>query len=513
MIINFICFFSVSFCTYLVPFAEEGPDAHVDSPDSSSTKDETSPEAVVTSPGASSDNAEVVRAADEQKETKELTSPGGLRSVKDQFEGGNVSNVEVKKMMDDEVIRPTAIQNEQAAPEGINTSGISENEPVVRDDVIKAGTPSDDPMSVSGGTRSILDRFEKGEVVKEDSEEDQTTSSKKVDVSAEIEEAKRREQELERAQPTVSENEPMVRDDVVRAGDAPEDIKLVEGGLGSLKDRFEKGVVSNIEDTPKRDPIKIGSLEDSTTNDPNHGTIAESTPIVRDDVVHSTDQAEEPQVKAGTSRSIKSMFEKGPVSNLEEKPKEKVELPRSLEDDRPAESGISENTPIERDDVVKSTPVKDEPIKVGGLRNLKSMFEQGNVSNIEEKPRQVDHHVPSTLDSSAPSDGGISENTPEVREDLVRETSPRDDYKVTSGHSRSLKDRWEKGEVERPEANYKTVVMKEEAIIVESKPEPQREDVITSDQPMEPVQITAGSNKNLRDRFEKGKTKDFILNC
>ena len=231
---------------------------------------------------------------------------------------------------------------------------------------------------------------------------------------------------------------------------------------------------------------------------------------MRDDVVHSGEALEpEPGVAAGTSKNLRAMFESGAVSNVENKPKDKIELsPRSLEQsDGPADSGVSENTPIEREDVIKSTPVKEEPIKVGGLKNLRSMFEKGNVSNIEEKPRQVDQRTPSSLDSIDPSDqaGGVSENTPEVREDLIRETPRKDEVAVSAGHSRSLKDKWEKGQVERPEANYKTVVMKEKPQVAESKPTPQKEDVVTGDSMDEPVKITAGSSKNLKNRFESGK--------
>ena len=467
-----------------------------------STENVTSPDVSSPAGGDNTDADDVVRPQHDEEEV--MTSPGGLRSVKDQFEGGNVSNVEVKKMMDEETIRPSAMQNEENAPEGINSSGISENEPIVRDDVVRAGTPSDDPMSVSGGTRSLKDRFESGQV-------NSTIDEGKVDVSAEIQEAKRREEEVRRSEPAVSENEPLVRDDVVRAGDTAEDFIPGSGFAGSIKDRFEKGTVSNVDDTPRKDPIKIGRLD--SFNSDNQGGVSENTPLVRDDVVRSMDTAEEPGVKAGTSRNLRAMFESGPVSNVEERQREKIDIsPRSLNDsyvsNESTESGISENTPIVRDDVVRSGEVAEEPaVKVGGLKNLKSLFESGQASNVEVKPRQVEHHKPAGLDSIDTSAGGetVVENTPEVRDDLVKETTRDDHVDVTTGHSASLKNKWEAGEMERPDTTYKTIVTKEESQIAESQPEPQREDVVTGGGDNTEVEIQSGSSKSLKDRFESGK--------
>ena len=383
-------------------------------------------------------------------------------SMKGKFENGhNRKTVSAKKIDLNEEIEK-AKKRDQEFGRCKSVDGVLENEPVIRDDVIREADSMDDISIASGHHGALKHKFENGKTSR--------TTSRKIDVNAEIEEAMRREEEVNMGKSkTVSENEPMVLGNVVRSGETTEDVKHESGYAGSLKDRFEKGAVSNVEDRPKKEPIKIGSLENF---DSNQEFVCENTPVVRDDVVRSSSQQvdDDPGIKAGSSRSIKSMFESGPVSNVERKPKEKIK-PRSLDDlygsNKSAnEDGVSENTPVVRDDVVRSSSQQadDDPgIKAGSSRSIKSMFESGPVSNVERKPKEK--IKPRSLDDSyggnqSANEAGVSENTPVVRDDVVRAGENGAEPAVKVGGARNLKGLFESGkasnfEVKRQVRQYK----------------------------------------------------------
>ncbi|XP_022096386.1 F-actin-methionine sulfoxide oxidase Mical-like isoform X2 [Acanthaster planci] len=437
----------------------------------------------------------------EQTSEEEVPQFDGTKSLKDQFEKGEVSNVTVKKTFDRESITRTREDLDQSTPED---KQVVENEPVLRPDVVRSSDVVDDRVAIAG-MRSLRDQFERGD-------SSLSSSGKTFDFQEEIRAAK--EAEVQASIGQVAESTPIRSEDVVRSDIKSDEVKTTSGGIRSLKDRFEKGGVSNIEMTPVKPAIEVRPLEDYNPEVIDSG-ISESTPVLRDDVVRSSQKVEDAHFKIGGARSLKERFEQGKVSNIEDKPKEKIEIsPRSLEDyganqDSIDQGGVSENTPVQRADVVREGKGEEDPgIKRGAARNLRSLFEKGEVHNIEEKPRAPLERSPKSLDELAPSTEGVVENTPEVRADLARETSVRDEpMNIQRGVSRSLKDRWEKGEVETAPAKPKEVIdikaeLQGQGQVAESTPAV-REDLVRESSET-PEELAAGAS-SLRAQWEAGE--------
>ncbi|XP_033638574.1 uncharacterized protein LOC117299224 isoform X2 [Asterias rubens] len=426
-------------------------------------------------------------------EDVETQSFEGTKSIKDQFEKGEVSSIEVKKAFDRETVSRTSESCDYTAPE---PRQISENEPVLNPDVIRSCDTVDD-RSVIIRTRSIRDQFEKGE--------NKTAPGKSFDFQSEIRAA--RETEVQESTGQVSESTPVRNEEVVRSDVASEEVKTFSGGIRSLKDRFEKGAVSNIDTTPVKPMINVRSLEDYNPTG-NESGVSESTPVYRDDVVRSSQKMDDPFITSGGARSLKARFEQGKVSNIEEKPREKIEItPRSLDytesEDAVDQGGVSENTPVHRDDVLREGVDEDPGIKVGAAKSLRNMFEKGEVHNIEEKPKMSPERSIHSLEDLTPSTEGVVENTPEIRTDIMRETTVRDEpMNIQSGVSRSLKDRWEKGDVETaPEKPKMVINIKGEGQVAESEPEV-REDLVRES--TEIGEEKAARASSLRAQWEAG---------
>ncbi|XP_038052838.1 protein-methionine sulfoxide oxidase mical2b-like isoform X2 [Patiria miniata] len=437
----------------------------------------------------------------QQTSEKEASSFEGAKSLKDQFEKGAVSNVAVKKSFDRDAITRTREDLDQTTPED---KQVSESEPVLRPDVVRSADSVDDRVAIAG-MRSLRDQFERGD-------SSLSSSGKSFDFQGEIRAAK--EAEVQATVGQVAESTPVRSEDVIRSDVKADEVKTSSGGIRSLKDRFEKGAVSNIETTPVKPVIEVRPLEDYNPGDSESG-VSENTPVVRDDVVRSSEKVDDGFFKAGGARSLKERFEQGKVSNIEGKPKEKIEIsPRSLEEygadqDSIDQGGVSENTPAQRDDVVREGKGEENPgIKRGAARNLRSLFEKGEVHNIEEKPRAPLERSPKSLDQLAPSTEGVVENTPEVRADLARETTVRDEpMNIQTGVSRSLKDRWEKGEVETAPMKPKEVVdikaeLRGQGQVAESEPAV-REDLVRESSEI-PEETSAGAS-SLRAQWEAGE--------
>lgn len=179
--------------------------------------------------------------------------------------------------------------------------------------VVRSSDRPEEAMQVEGGTGSVKSRFESG-----DFQNSTAASSKK---SINIYDAPE--------QKGVLESIPVRKEDIFHSGEAQEEVKAPSAGIGKFKNMFEVGGVTNLEVKSSRDLVSVGSL--SEYENTNQGHVAESTPVFREDVVRSSDTSADPGIKRGLSKSLKNRFETERISNIEEKPREKIDISSSEE--------------------------------------------------------------------------------------------------------------------------------------------------------------------------------------
>ncbi|XP_033111929.1 uncharacterized protein LOC117112846 isoform X2 [Anneissia japonica] len=430
---------------------------------------------------------DVVREGD----AAEKTSVGSMRSLKDRFEQGKVSNVEVRKSFDPE--------NDKVVVESDGTSHVSENQPVVLEGVVTSSQELAEACTMEGGMRAVKDRFESGKV----SETTEKKTPEPIDLTSEISNTSIRNSIL-------AENEPIIRDGVVRSGDDMDEVKVITGGIGSLKNRFEKGSVSNVEAVRKQEPERvIRSLENYTENESSVGHVAESTPIERNDITRESTEVDD-GISQGGAKSLRDIFEKGNVSNLAEKTKDKIELKSEIE----GAGQVAESQPIVRSDVVKADmEMSSNELNVGVSKSLKNKFEKGEVHNVEETPKSELERPPRSLDEFASGDSQVSENIPAPPiEGIIRSSMADDSVDSIEGGTRNLKEKFEKGEVNVDKDNkhldgesksidlYKS----EDGQVAENEPLVREGVDSGSSDLIEPMSPAAGA-VNLKNKWEKGE--------
>lgn len=379
-------------------------------------------------------------------QVEKVAAPEIARNVRMMFESGQIQDLhEVKKSV--------------ASLEEPTDSGVFENEPVQLEGVVRAGDYVNDVEDVQkGGTKNLLNQWkDKGKeefkadrkpinlaedegrvlesepirrsdvVREEDGDQAQELPSKgqakiltqqwisrKDDFAKEQKPVKLFENETE---PSVVENQPEVRMDVLREDDNLEEIWLRKGFTKDLAG-FWAGPKEEVR--APRDAIDLGQEAD--------GVIAENEPTRLEGVVRGDDLNEEVlPIEKGRARSM--------VSKWSTLPEESVKQPFQL-NVNPNEAGVYENNPIQLEGVVKCTAQVDDVLgQKGMIKNIAGRF-----IHTEEAPRDRKEMI--VIDKAeGPS---ILENDPEpVRADVVRgEYGASDEVQVEKGTTKSLVHKW-----------------------------------------------------------------------
>ena len=356
---------------------------------------------------------------------------------------------------------------------------VLESTPVVRDDVVReTDNINQEPVLEKGKARNLRERF---------SNYQEAPKEQKVI----------KLYDDDQAQPVVVENEPEpVSADVVRSTEAEiNDVQIAKGRAKNLKSFF-----TNREETVvEKAPIKI---------DKDEGIVLESNPVVRDDVIRETDALEEQvKIEAGRTRNMKSMWqdkqeeEADPDRYRKAPKKEPIKL-----DVAPEGLIVLENQPVVRDDVVRGDPVDEVvPVRRGQIRNIAGAFvpkeeetpkgpremikidrsegpvvvenqpeeyagdvvrgstdtsitvDAGKTKNMvshwltkqeeEENAKKERGDKPFWLlemEKAKENAGGVFENEPEVREDLLKEDLDPLEHQsiIPQGKGKSMKDLW-----------------------------------------------------------------------
>lgn len=390
---------------------------------------------------------------------EKVAAPEIAKSVRRMFETGEIPDRH-------EIIKTVATLEEESTE-----SGVFENQPVQIEGVVRSGDYVNDVDEVlqKGATRNLLDqwkdkgreefRADKGpinlaedegrvlesEPVRRDDvyREEDTDYTKDLPAKGQAkmltEHWVTRKDEFQKDQrpiklcendsgePSVVENQPEVRTDVLREEDSVEEIWLRKGFTRNLA-----GFWAAPKEDPRtgRDcPIDLGSETDG-------GVIAENEPAKLDEsVVRSDYSAEEVlPIQKGSARSM--------VSKWQTRPEEPDRQPFQL-DVNPDEVGVYENDPIQLEGVVRCGSQTDDVLgQKGMIKNIAGKFLQ-----TDEGPKSRREMIVIDL-----ADGpAVLENDPEpVRADVVRsEYNPDDEVQVERGTTRNLVQRWKNQDLEQ----------------------------------------------------------------
>ncbi|XP_077986545.1 uncharacterized protein LOC144440944 isoform X3 [Glandiceps talaboti] len=430
--------------------------------------------------------SDVAREDMEKEEPRMLY--GGMKSARDRFESQEANESEVKKSYKDyqNEIKQLTARNDYEEEEG--PAQIFESKPEVRDDVARESDKPTPTPGLTGGLKSLKDRFEKGEV--------QTTRTTPKPI------------EIPRAEPPAEVDD---EEDGRSSPEQKEEIRPPFGVAKSLRARWESGQVSNAE---KKERTKIDiptRLTDDEEEVSSTGEVVENNPTPRDDVIRESDQKEE--VFSSNTRKLRSMWETGEVQTSQRPVKPKIEIPvRSLEDDDEEDSGhIAENQPVRRDDVVRSDDTPSENIVFSSARSLKDRWEKGEVESVANiQKEKVEIPVRDSDDYESEGDQ-VYESKPVQRDDVVRES---DEVRgaVLSTNAKSLRDKWERGDVDHIEIKKERIEIPhssdenyegdESGQMSENEPE-YRPDLARESDSSDSTPVTA-SAKSLKDRWEAG---------
>jgi len=398
---------------------------------------------------------DVVRADDaDGVEGEPLIQRGTTKSLLNRWSGANF-DTEVRS----ETRKPIVIAEDEGR--------ILENEPVRRNDVVHA---DDDP----DGSGEILVR--RG-LAKNLANEWKIKGSEEFVIE-------RKAINVCEGEGTVSENEPVRREDVFREDFDVEQERIQKGLTKSLLGQWKK--IGTEEVIVERKPIILAEGE---------GKVLESEPIRRNDVVHCDDVDLSSEV---VSRGItKNLLNQWVTKGSEEYVAERKVI--SLTE---GEGRVAENEPVIRTDITRENSEQETvSIQRGIAKSLANQWKHKAEEEftIEKKPIIL-----------AEAEGRVVENEPTVRSDLIRENDDFEDVLVQRGLAKSLATQWKhKGEEVFKIERAPIIVAEGEGKVVENEPEVRQGVVRADDVLFEGESVKRGATKNLLSQWKNKGSEEF----
>jgi hypothetical protein len=354
---------------------------------------------------------------------------------------------------------------------------ILENEPIRRDDVVReSDVLAEEPVLMKGSAKNLRDRFsnyqeapKEKKVIKlyeDDQAQPVIVENQPEEVRADVVRSSEadlndvqidkgraknlrgffstvQDSKVERAPIVIDrehggivlENQPIMRDDVIRETDAHgNDVQIEAGRTSNMKNMWqgkydEESDPDRYKKAPKKQPIKLDIASEPI--------VLENQPIRRDDVVREEDNAEEViAVQRGHIKNIAGAF----VPKEEQRPTGPREM---IKIDRSEGPVVIENQPEEyADDVVRGgfdTSIQVDPGKT------KNMVNQWLTKQQEEEMNKQERKPFWLLEmEAAKANAGVWENEPEVREDLLKEDMDPLEHQtiIPQGKGQSMKQLW-----------------------------------------------------------------------
>ncbi|KAH9519316.1 hypothetical protein Btru_075248 [Bulinus truncatus] len=284
--------------------------------------------------------------------------------------------------------------------EGKSESGVFESQPAFNPDVVRSGEEVREELPERGTAKNIAQKF------RQISSEPTTSSVSRgkreltPDKSGRVEYVSEPRSPMEtyevKVDSGVFENQPQRNPDIVTSETSTEEFLPERGFAKNVAAKFKV-----LESSAKSPPLSPGRRKEFTPpreeERAKQAVVIENSPDFKSEIIHSGDQLEEKLPERGTAKNMAQRFKQlESESKSPSAPRQKKEFtppphdsgvyenqPKQFQADynRPAESGILENTPIVRDDVIKAT----EPV-----RYEEELPERGTAKNMVNKWRQLE---------------------------------------------------------------------------------------------------------------------------
>lgn len=385
----------------------------------------------------------------------------------------------------------TVIEKHEQKVEG----GIFENQPVSEEGVVKSYDTLDDVKPEQGYAKNVLAKFKEIE----SQVQNRPPPSPKRELTPDrftkgeyVSEPRSTFEKYEgKTESGIFESQPQEDKDVVKSYEHGQEVLPEQGMARNLVSKFkEYQSQSKLPTSPREkkeltpDRLTKGEYvsEPRSTFEQYEGQVEagvyESKPQDRGDIVKSGEYYEEPLPEQGYAKNVISKFkdiQKGGGSPAKSPSNKQKELTPPRQD---TFSGVLENQPQERSDVVHSYDVYQEELpETGTTRNLLNKFKeiQHSGSNSPASPRLKKEFTPppqSGVYENTPTKGivyeervaesGILENNPERREGVAREEEPSAGTVEfpERGYAKNMVSKWKQLETEHsksasPSPRYK----------------------------------------------------------
>lgn len=323
--------------------------------------------------------------------------------------------------------------------EAKSESGVFENVPKSEEDVVKSGDKADEVLPEIGYAKSVLSKFKQMESEVGNKPPPSPKKDSTPDKSGRVEYVSEPRGYLERYEPQTEsgefENQPEVRGEVIKSGEATEEVLPEVGAAKKTMERFKE--IQKQSSSPVSSSSRSKAMTPPREVSPGRTVagVVENQPAERDDVVKSGDNAPELLPEQGTTRNILNKFKEiqssgSQTSSPGRKPKEFTP---------PPEAGVYENTPKEHlvvetrqseSGVLESTPSKSiaDVAREREASPEAEMPEQGYAKNMVSKWRQLESTSAKSTSSTSPR---YKEFTPP--RDNRGPLSPKSPVGVTNG--------------------------------------------------------------------------------
>ncbi len=289
----------------------------------------------------------------------------------------------------------------------------------------------------------------------------------------------------EKSGPELLENEPIVREGVLREKDPNE----------SDVNKPQAGTAKNLHDIwiNATDTVSVTKKPINLVEDPSAPTVFESQPIVRDNVIRNTDKVEENQFEQGAAKGLVGYWKT--VTDEVQVNKKPINV-------REGKEIVLESQPIVREGVVRES---DAQADLRETMQQNAYTRQVREAYLEAQ-RQAALHKGKAVQLELATDGGVLENEPIVRTDVVKSDITMEDFLPSDRHTQKLAQRY----VEIAQDNFAggarglIEIDRSGGVICENEPAQLAEGIIRGGASGQELNFVEGATRSMVDQW-KGK--------
>ncbi|ESO06762.1 hypothetical protein HELRODRAFT_191186 [Helobdella robusta] len=394
----------------------------------------------------------IARETETTHEYKPVIQSGLAKSLVGQWQNKNLESFRNEKT-------PIVIEE--------NDGQCAENEPITRENVVRSDQSKDETIIEKGYTKNILNQLK--------------TMPLKSNVKS------RTPITISEQDGFVAENDPIQRSDVVKSGVEVEETFVQKGFTKSILNQWHE---KKDNQTKSQKTTKIEIKEED-------GQCVENEPIIRSDVIKSTDNVLSDEINIGKGFTMNMLNQWQQNTNERSSgnsSRDKTPIVISHEDGK-----IVENIPIQRDDVAREGDANTNPIHVvqtGTAKQLKTQWQNLGNKTFEKENR--------TAVVISEDDGRIVENQPIERTDVVKgDQTDNDISSVECGITKSLVGHWKNKQMEEFTPEKKVIkIASEDGHVAENAPIT-KDDVAKESSTIENTSVVQkGTTKQLLNRWK-----------